>query len=86
MDRATSEVLEQRRQTPKTEGAKFVVTELDVGTVAVRHGHMADLEERHQVLLAAAKLVLTRVGEGKAVIGAAHEWALRCAIAMSERS
>lgn len=71
-------------QTPQTAAATFTITPRDVGSEAVRPGHMADLEERHQVLLLSAKLALRRIQASGAGIGAETEHALKVAIQMAE--
>lgn len=53
------------RATPKTDFAQFTVTPRDVGSQAIRPGHMAELEQERQVLLLAAKLTLKRIRAGK---------------------
>ena len=83
MERATEQQVERphvRAGTPATDAAKFIVTERDVGTEAVRVGHMAELEEQRQVLLLAAKLILGRIRAGQIQVGAVYEYALSMAI------
>lgn len=48
-------------ETPRTDSARFRITSLDVGSEAVRLGHMAELEHEHYVLITAAKLALHRL-------------------------
>ena len=84
MQRATEQQVE-RRSTPATDAAKFTITQRDIGSEAVRPGHMAELEEQRQVLLLAAKLVLGRIRVAKIQIGATYEYALAMAIKQAER-
>lgn len=71
--------------TPKTEEATFTITALDVGSPAVRPGHMADLEAENRVLLAACRTVLHRIRSSGIAIGAAYEYALQAAITAAGR-
>lgn len=71
-------------ETPKTDAATFVITAKDVGSPAVRPGHMAELEEHRQAMLLTCKLVLRRVRKGNIPIGAAYEMALEYAIKACE--
>ena len=80
MDRASFAVPEPTR----TAGATFKITFLDIGSPAVRPGCMAAIEEERAVLLAAAKLVLKRIRDGKINIGAVQEYALESAIRLAE--
>lgn len=84
MQPQTSFAGQEVSEAPRTTAAKFVITPLDVGSEAVRAGHMADLEERHQVLLLSAKLVLERIRKGGVAIGAPYEFALQAAIQVAE--
>ena len=72
-------------QQSKTQESTFVITPKDVGTEAVRPGCMADLEERLEVLLTAAKLVQQRLEQSKIAIGAPYEYALKAGIRVAER-
>ena len=83
MDRAAEAVTEPSN-TPITDRARFRITDLDVGTEAVRPGAMAEVESGQRVLLAIAKLTLKRIRETNSRIGAAHEYALECAIRVVE--
>lgn len=83
MDRA-NEVLSQPQNAPRTNAAKFSITESDVGSEAVRPGHMADVEEERHTLLVAAKLVLLRHKTGKAKLDAISEVALDAAVKVAE--
>lgn len=71
-------------EAPKTDAVKFLITPRDVGSEAVRPGHMAELEERYQVLLLSAKLTLNRLRQSGARVGAETEYALAMAIKMAE--
>ena len=69
--------------TPKTEAAKFTITAMDIGTQAVRPGHMAELEEERLALLLACKATLTRIRSGVG-ISAMHEFMLEAAVKVAE--
>jgi hypothetical protein len=71
--------------TPKTKEATFTITALDVGTPAVRPGHMAELEAENQVLVAACKAILHRLRAGGISIGATYEYMLHAAITAAGR-
>lgn len=71
--------------TPKTEEATFTITARDVGSAAVRPGHMAELEAEHRVLLAACKAVLHRIRSGGVAIGASYEYMLQASIMAADR-
>lgn len=70
---------ERRSDTPIANGATFIVSELDVGSAAVRAGIAVQLEQERNILLAAAKLVVANAK----VIGFEYE-ALRTAIKVAE--
>lgn len=85
MDRANPAVVDAPRDlTPRTTAATFRITELDVGTEAVRPGSMAVIEEERRMLLLAVKLALNRIRACNICIGAAQEYALETAIKTAE--
>ncbi len=84
MDRAREAAVKKRRTTTLTEGAKFTITALDVGTDAVRPGMMADLEAQRQALLVAAKLVLMRHNAGQSSLDYVSQHALDVAVKIAE--
>lgn len=70
------------RATPKTDFAAFTITPKDVGSQAVRPGHMAELEEERQVLLLAAKMAYRAMKSG--VVTEADTLRLFAAIRIAE--
>ena len=80
MDRAAAAVTAKPSSTPITEGARFRITDLDVGTEAVRPGCMAVLEDHRKVLLTAATVALHRIKSSKAPSDAVTQYALQTAI------
>ena len=78
MDRANQAVT-KASTTPKTDELKFVITPKDVGSEAVRAGHMAEMEEQREVLMVAAKLVMQRAAAGNATLDAVSQNALEVA-------
>jgi hypothetical protein len=89
MDRATELLTRNlnplaKSSTPRTDEVKFTVTQRDVGTEAVRAGHMAEMEEQRKVLLVAAKLVLDRARSAKSTLDAISEFSLEAAVKMAE--
>lgn len=85
MDRA-NEAVAQASRTPKTDVAKFTITARDVGTEAVRPGHMAELEEQRQALLLAAQIVLQRGRRGQSKLDSVSEHVLETAIKVAGAS
>lgn len=79
MQRHAAEVTE-KPATPKTDAATFTITARDVGSKAVRPGHMAELEEERKVLLLTAITVLNRIRGSNIQIGAPYEFMLESAI------
>jgi hypothetical protein len=65
--------------TPKTQAATFTITPRDVGSEAVRPGHMADVELQRRALLLACKAVQGRIKAGLQM-SAALEYMLDVAI------
>jgi hypothetical protein len=84
MDMATVAEIANPTMTPTTDAVKFTVTPKDVGSQAVRAGHMAELEERCHTLIVAAKLVLQRSENGKARLDAVSEHALSLALQIAQ--
>ena len=85
MDRLNSAALSNPAvETPRTAEATFTITPLDVGTKAVRPGHMADMEQQRDVLLIAAKLALKQIQGSGIRIGGQFEFALAAAIQIAE--
>ena len=72
------------RATPKTDFAAFTITAKDVGSPAVRLGHMAELEQERQVLLLTAKLILQRAKNGQATLDSVSEFSLGSAVKVVE--
>lgn len=83
MDRA-NEVVVQVRKTPKTDVAKFTITAKDVGSPAVRAGHMAELEEEHRALLIAVRIALQRGKSGHSKLDSITEHCLTAALRVAE--
>jgi hypothetical protein len=81
----SAEFLAAASRTPKTAEATFTITAVDVGSEAVRPGHMAELEVENRVLLEACKAVLHRIRSGGIAIGATHEYMLHAAITAAGR-
>jgi hypothetical protein len=85
MDRhSAASVAKPGSSSPRTEASTFTISPLDVGSLAVRPGCMADVEHERQVLLLACKLVLGRIRTGQVPIGATYEYALEAAIKSAE--
>ena len=87
MDRAQDAAVagkQRSSKTTRTDSATFVISERDVGSLAVRTGIAAEIEEERYMLLLAAKLVLARIRAGKVPIGDVYEHALAAAIKMAE--
>lgn len=66
-----------------TEASTFTITEVDVGTLAVRPGCMAEVEQERLLLLSAAKLILATL-RAKKPIGASYEFILEAAVRAAE--
>jgi hypothetical protein len=79
VDRAKAAAVARPSTTPKTDALKFTITPKDVGSEAVRAGHMAEMEEQRQVLLVAVRLVLERARSGKATLDSISQFALETA-------
>lgn len=75
---------DRRSDTPIANSATFIVSNLDVGSAAVRAGVAVQLEQERQLLLSAAKLVLGRIRAGQIQIGEAYVTALATAIRVAE--
>jgi len=69
-----------------TERSTFTITQLDVGSRAVRPGVAEQLEQERNALLVAGKAALAKIRESDIRIGAAHEFALEAAVRMAEAS
>lgn len=76
----------QATETPKTVSATFEITPLDVGSRAVRPGHMAELEQERDALLLVCKLALRRLQSQNVSIGAPYEALLEFTIKAAEAS
>ena len=84
VDRANEQAVRKTSNTPKTDEVRFLITVRDVGTEAVRPGHMAEMEEQRKVLLIAAKLALLRAQRGKYELDGLTQFALEAAVKMAE--
>lgn len=85
MDRYQGQNTAQRLVgTPHTDAARFTITKVDVGSEAVRAGVAAELERERNMLLAASKMALAHIRNGRVAIGAAQEFALEQAIRLAE--
>ena len=84
MDRARAAAVKQPSSTPITDGARFTITPLDVGSEAVRPGMMADVEAHRQALFVAAKIVLQRHNAGQSTLDAVSQHALDTAVRIAE--
>ena len=80
MDMSILEGISNPTMTPLTQSVQFKITPKDVGSQAVRAGHMAELEERCHTLLVAAKLVQQRAQTGNTTLDAISEHALEAAV------
>lgn len=74
----------QAAQTPNTVSATFEITARDVGSLAVRPGNMAELEQERDALLLACKLALSRIRTANVPIGAHYEFLLEAAVKATE--
>lgn len=66
-----------------TDSSTFTITEMDVGTLAVRPGCMAEVEQERFLLLAAAKLIVATLKAGKP-LGASYQFILEAAVRAAE--
>jgi hypothetical protein len=69
--------------TPITESSTFAITQKDVGTLAVRPGCMAEVEQERLLLLNAAKLILATLKAGKPA-GPSYQFILEAAVRAAE--
>lgn len=85
MDRAAFEAAAPGKPslTSITEASTFAITAADVGTLAVRPGCMAEVEQERHLLLVASKLILATLKAGKQ-LGSTYEFILEAAIRAAE--
>jgi hypothetical protein len=73
----------KRSLTHITESSTFTITAADIGTLAVRPGCMAEVEQERLLLLNAAKLIVATLKAGKPV-GPSYQFILEAAVRAAE--